>query len=100
MRGTSRLGALRLPQLLPGVFPDEQGAAHVDVERAGDALLRDLHAHVQLRDQAGWDSFPLVSGEKGRRKVTFPVITGFFSDVLRVLGKIRMKSVGGSPVVT
>lgn len=52
-------------QLLPGVLPDEQGSAHVDVERAGDALLWDLHAHVQLLDQTGGDSFTLVSGGKG-----------------------------------
>lgn len=56
----------------------------MDVERAGDALLRDLHTHVQLLDQVGRDPFTLISGEKGRRKVTFLVITGIFSGILNV----------------
>lgn len=48
-------------QLLPGILPDEQSAAHMHVQGADDALLRDLHTHIQMLHQVGWDSFAFIA---------------------------------------
>lgn len=64
----SGCGAPLLQQLLPDVLPDQQRPAHVDVEGADDALLRDLHAHVQLLDQIRWNPFTFIAGEEKWKK--------------------------------
>jgi hypothetical protein len=61
-----------LTQLLPGVLPDEQGPTHMDIQRADHTLLRDLHTHVQLLDEARWNPFPLVSEEERRDALPSP----------------------------
>lgn len=64
----SGCGAPLLQQLLPDVLPDQQRPAHVDVEGADNALLRDLHAHVQLLDQIRWNPFTFIAGEEKWKK--------------------------------
>lgn len=51
-------------QLLSGILPYQQGSAHVHVKRADDALLRNLHTHIQLLDQICWNPFTFISDEK------------------------------------
>lgn len=81
-----------LQQLLPGVLPDQQRPTHMDVEGADDALLRNLHAHVQLLDQIRWNPFTFVADEeKWKRKVSFLVKKQFFFlDILDITGRDRL----------
>lgn len=52
---------------LSGIFPDQQGGAHVHIERADDPLLGDLHAHIQHLEQVGWYAFSFIAAKGSER---------------------------------
>lgn len=67
-------------EMLPCVFPNKQGSAHMHVEWADDPLLGDFHAHVQHLKQIGRYAFTLIpdkqrKSEKSemRRTIRWPL---------------------------
>lgn len=60
--------------MLPRVFPNQQGGAHMHVEGADDPLLRDLHTNIQHLEQVGRNTFPFIAVRRER----YTLMSGLF----------------------